>query len=175
MSEFGDCDAPLPPLAQTGLEHFNARRFFEAHEALEAAWRAEPGPIRALYQGLLQVAVAYLHIERGNFDGALKVAARGRGKLAKWPPNCRGVNVGRLIRDLDQATAAVRQLGAERLRAFNPQWFQPVEWGHPQPARAKRVFTCDRCGAEMVERNCKVTCPNCGNRFDCSDLNIYFD
>ncbi len=39
----------------------------------------------------------------------------------------------------------------------------------------KRIFICDRCGCEMRERNCKVTCPNCGNRFDCSDLNIYFD
>jgi uncharacterized Zn finger protein (UPF0148 family) len=27
----------------------------------------------------------------------------------------------------------------------------------------------------MYEKNCKVICPNCGNRFDCSDLNIYFD
>ncbi len=39
----------------------------------------------------------------------------------------------------------------------------------------KRIFVCDRCGCEMVEKNCKVVCKNCGNRFDCSDLNIYFD
>jgi predicted RNA-binding Zn-ribbon protein involved in translation (DUF1610 family) len=39
----------------------------------------------------------------------------------------------------------------------------------------KHRFICDRCGFEMYERNCKVVCPNCGNRFDCSDLNIYFD
>ena len=39
----------------------------------------------------------------------------------------------------------------------------------------KRQFLCDRCGCEMVEKNCKVVCKNCGNRFDCSDLNIYFD
>ncbi len=39
----------------------------------------------------------------------------------------------------------------------------------------KHKFICDRCGFEMAERNCKITCPNCGNRFDCSDLNIYFD
>jgi hypothetical protein len=39
----------------------------------------------------------------------------------------------------------------------------------------KRVYLCDRCGFEMVEKNCKVACKNCGNRFDCSDLNIYFD
>ncbi len=45
----------------------------------------------------------------------------------------------------------------------------------PKPAQKKRVYTCDRCGTEMKERNCKLVCPNCGNRFDCSDLNIYFD
>lgn len=39
----------------------------------------------------------------------------------------------------------------------------------------KQKFICDRCGSEMAERNCKIICPNCGNRFDCSDLNIYFD
>lgn len=44
----------------------------------------------------------------------------------------------------------------------------------PEP-KEKRVYICDRCGNRMFEKNCKVTCPNCGNRFDCSDLNIYFD
>ena len=39
----------------------------------------------------------------------------------------------------------------------------------------KHKLICDRCGFEMNEKNCKVICPNCGNRFDCSDLNIYFD
>jgi rubrerythrin len=39
----------------------------------------------------------------------------------------------------------------------------------------KQKFICDRCGFEMFESNCKIICPNCGNRFDCSDLNIYFD
>jgi len=46
---------------------------------------------------------------------------------------------------------------------------------NPRPAPAKPVYTCDRCGSRMVERQCKVTCPNCGSRFDCSDLNIHFD
>ncbi len=39
----------------------------------------------------------------------------------------------------------------------------------------KQEFICDRCGFEMYESNCKIICPNCGNRFDCSDLNLYFD
>jgi ribosomal protein L37AE/L43A len=41
--------------------------------------------------------------------------------------------------------------------------------------KEEQVFLCDRCGSEMVERNCKVICLNCGYRFDCSDLTIYFD
>lgn len=37
------------------------------------------------------------------------------------------------------------------------------------------AYICDRCGFEMIERNCKVICPNCGSRWDCSDLSIYTD
>lgn len=36
-----------------------------------------------------------------------------------------------------------------------------------------RVWRCDRCGYEMVERHCKVVCPNCGARWDCSDVTIW--
>jgi len=28
---------------------------------------------------------------------------------------------------------------------------------------------CDICGAEMLELHCKLVCPNCGYRRDCSD------
>lgn len=41
--------------------------------------------------------------------------------------------------------------------------------------RPRRQYVCDRCGTTMTETGCKVTCSNCGNRFDCSDLSLYFD
>jgi rubrerythrin len=44
-----------------------------------------------------------------------------------------------------------------------------------KPENGRHVYICDRCGYEMYEKNCKVICPNCGNRFDCSDLNLNFD
>lgn len=37
----------------------------------------------------------------------------------------------------------------------------------------RRVWQCDRCGFQMVERQCKVICPNCGARWDCSDVTIW--
>ena len=52
---------------------------------------------------------------------------------------------------------------------------EPKREGEDVRSADRRVYRCDRCGREMVEKNCKVTCRNCGNRFDCSDLNIYFD
>jgi rubrerythrin len=57
---------------------------------------------------------------------------------------------------------------------MNPPTPKPDPKGE-KTQNSKRKYICDRCGYEMVERNCKITCPNCGNRFDCSDLNIYFD
>jgi hypothetical protein len=37
----------------------------------------------------------------------------------------------------------------------------------------KPEWRCDRCGFPMVERQCKVICPNCGQRWDCSDVTIW--
>jgi rubrerythrin len=44
----------------------------------------------------------------------------------------------------------------------------------PRPAPLKRreipaVHLCDLCGATMYDHNCKIVCPNCGYKRDCSD------
>ena len=49
--------------------NFNAELFFEAHEVLEDLWRETKGPERDFYHGLIQVAAAYVHVQRGNAYG----------------------------------------------------------------------------------------------------------
>ncbi|WKZ42059.1 MAG: DUF309 domain-containing protein [Anaerolineales bacterium] len=164
-----DCDGPLHPKAIEGIELFNAGKFFDAHEELELAWREETGEIRDLYRGILQVAVTYLHITRGNYDGAVKVYGRSLKWTQGWNDVCRGVNVRKFRNDAQLAMQEVQRLGKERIAEFDRSLFKPIQWN------TKRLWICDRCGNEMREKNCKVTCPNCGNRFDCSDLNLYFD
>ncbi len=164
-----DCKGSLHPKAIEGLKLFNYKNFFEAHEELEDAWREEKGELRNLYRGILQVAVVYLHITRGNHDGAIKVYERCVKWLKDWPDVCRGIQVGKLRNDLESVIKEIRRLGRENINGFDTSSFKNVEWNE------KRVWICDRCGSEMHEKNCKVSCPNCGNRFDCSDLNIYFD
>jgi hypothetical protein len=169
VSSNDPCNAPLHPQAAEGLRLFNAGYYFEAHEALEEAWKEEPSKVRELYRGILQIAVVYLHIRRGNYDGALKVYGRSKRWMKDWPDVCRGIQVEELRRNAKHAITEMQRLGKERIREFEISFLKPISWNE------KRVYTCDRCGHTMYEKNCKVTCPNCGNRFDCSDLNIYFD
>jgi predicted metal-dependent hydrolase len=168
------CNAPLHPQAAEGLRLFNAGEYFEAHEALETAWNAAKGEVRNLYQGILQVAVTYLHITRGNYDGAIKVYARSQRHLKDLADICQGIQVEKLRRDAAAVMQEVQRLGMEHIKEFDTALLKPVSWDESF-SEQKQVYTCDRCGSVMHEKNCKVTCPNCGNRFDCSDLNIYFD
>jgi Uncharacterized conserved protein len=121
-----DCDGPLPQKAIEGLELFNQGRYWQAHEALEAAWRAEKGPIRELYRGVLQAGVVYFHITRRNYAGAMKVYRRSQKWLMLWPETCRGIAVGQLQKDLQRAILEVQTLGSERIAEFDLSFLKPV-------------------------------------------------
>jgi predicted metal-dependent hydrolase len=54
---------------------------FQAHEALEAAWKASPDRERPAWQALAQLAVALTHCLRGNRVGAARLRARALDNL----------------------------------------------------------------------------------------------
>jgi len=60
------------------------------------------------------------------------------------------------------------------LTANEPQFGSAPE-GPIKPSDLRLQISCDRCGAAMIELQCKIICVNCGHRFDCSDLSIYLD
>ena len=53
---------PPPALLLKAVGQFNEGQYWECHETLEELWRAEPRPLRDLYQGILQVGVAFHHL-----------------------------------------------------------------------------------------------------------------
>jgi predicted metal-dependent hydrolase len=108
------------------MELFNSGQYWKAHEALEAAWRAESGPIRDLYKGILQAGVVYLHVSHANYPGAIKVNQRCRRWLDPWPDRCRGIEVGTLRKDLAAVMEQVLALGPERLDQFDRSLLKPV-------------------------------------------------
>lgn len=104
---------PLPSEARreafdAGLDAYDRADFFAAHEALEPAWMGTDDLAeRALHQGLIKVAAAYVHAVRGNPAGIAKNLAGARRHLllaghaaAVW-----GVDVAGLLADVEARLA----------------------------------------------------------------------
>jgi uncharacterized protein len=121
-----DCEGTLHVRARAGIRLFNEGRYFDAHEELEAAWREDKGRIRQLYQGILEAAVTYLHITRGNYAGAVKVYGRSMRWLKDWPDHCRGIDVGQLRRDMAMAITELQRLGETGAGNFDRGLLRPV-------------------------------------------------
>ena len=90
-----------------GLELMRAECWFDAHEALEDEWRTAPPPERDFLQGLVHVTVAWHHASRGNAPGASRQLAKATRRLAPYAPAHRGVDVARVLGQVDAAAARV--------------------------------------------------------------------
>lgn len=124
-------DGPLSEEARAGVSAFNAGAYFEQHEHFEHAWMAEQRPIRELYQGILQVGVAYYQIQRGNWAGALKMFRRGLPRLRGLPPVCQGIRVDSFRAAAEAIHAEITTLGPERLAEFDQSRFPQIELIEP--------------------------------------------
>ena len=92
---------------EEGLDLMRAERWFDAHEALEDEWREAPGPERDFLQGLVHVTVAWHHASRGNAPGASRQLAKATRRLGPYAPAHRGVDVDRVLRQVEAAAARV--------------------------------------------------------------------
>lgn len=122
------CQETLSDLGVKGIEEFNRGEYFEAHETLEDAWNEDQSAGRELYRAILQVAVAYLQIERNNYRGAMKMFLRVRQWIDPLPDTCRGVDVARLRADAENVHQVLLTLGQERLSEFDQELFQPLRY-----------------------------------------------
>jgi predicted metal-dependent hydrolase len=106
---------PLHPEARKGIELFNLGEFYEAHEPLELAWMNTRSPERDLYQGILQIGLAYFQISQGNYRGAVKMFNRGQRNLKPLGETLLGVDISQLRNDAKIVEDAIRLLGPSRL------------------------------------------------------------
>lgn len=85
-----------------GIGHFNAGRFFAAHEAWETAWKqaragADDRDVE-FFKGLSQLGAGYTHYQRENSHGAQALMRRALGRIAAYAPRHRGIDVEALAR-----------------------------------------------------------------------------
>ncbi len=107
-------------LAEAGL-------FFEVHELLEPAWFQAVPPLRTALQGLIQVAVAFHHLDQDNRAGALALLAEGHAKLAA-APGALPVALAPWLGELARARAAIAR--GEAIEAV-PPWPRPAAAAAP--------------------------------------------
>jgi predicted metal-dependent hydrolase len=109
------------------FEEFNRQRFFEAHEALEGLWLADrKGPDAAFYKGLIQLAGAFVHLQKDRLRPAAALFRLAGANLQAYPA----------IHD---------QLDVAAVRLVVEQWLSRLEAGSfsANPLRANAPPTLD--------------------------------
>jgi len=80
------------------FECFNRQRFFEAHEVLEALWLPQrQGPNGAFYKGLIQLAGAFVHLQKNRPGPAAALFKLAQTNLQKYPATHEGLAVGAVL------------------------------------------------------------------------------
>ena len=83
------------------LELFNSGNWYLAHDTFEELWHETNGPERLSLQGLLQIAVAQVHLENGNINGATILYGEGVGRLKREGTPDLGLNMDTLVHSLE--------------------------------------------------------------------------
>jgi uncharacterized protein len=85
------------------FECFNRQLFFEAHEVLEALWLPQrQGPHGRFYKGLIQLAGAFVHLQKARPGPAQRLLELARENLRAYPPTYEGLAVGAALRLIEE-------------------------------------------------------------------------
>src|SRR6201986_752708 len=68
------------------FECFNRQLYFEAHDVLEELWLADrSGPNYSFYKGLIQLAGAFVHLQKNRLRPAAALFKLADANLGKYP------------------------------------------------------------------------------------------
>jgi uncharacterized protein len=81
--------------------------YFEAHEALEDAWRAAEPAEKDFFQGLVHFTVAWYQAGRGNRVGCERQLAKAERRLGPFAPAHRGVDLEAVLAQVRAAATTV--------------------------------------------------------------------
>ncbi len=96
-------DDKLQDKVRVGVMLFNHGFFFECHEFLEGIWLNERGREKSFLKGLIHACVAFYHLEYENIKGTAKYLKGSSVKLKEFQPNFLGIDVSKLLSDIDKA------------------------------------------------------------------------
>ena len=123
------------------FECLNRQLYYEAHDVLEALWLVDRhAPNGAFYKGLIQLAGAFVHVQKNRVKPASSLFKLARASLNNYPPLHERLDVIAVLGMIDQwlqrlesepfsrEMLAPKMIPQLRLEA-PPQICQPVERG----------------------------------------------
>lgn len=118
---------PYPKRYLEGILLFNQREYYEAHEVWEERWHQVKQDHGDFYKGLIQLAVATLHWERGNHAGAQSLYKSGRDCLKRFVPTFLDLNVLEFMEIMEDYFEPFFEALRKGQEIPMPNWSQPPQ------------------------------------------------
>lgn len=96
------------------VDEFNRGWYFESHETLEDLWMVTPWPERQFFQGIIQLAAAFVHLARREYVGIFKLLEAASEKLREFPNGQFGIDTDALLEAIALSRREFEALGPER-------------------------------------------------------------
>ena len=83
---------------EIGMNLFNSCQWYKSHDVFEEIWHETNCSGRQVLQGILQIAVAQVHLENGNKNGATILYGEALGRLKRYKSDDLGLDLTSLCR-----------------------------------------------------------------------------
>src|SRR5947207_12973321 len=85
------------------FECFNRQLFYEAHDVLEELWLGDrKGPNDAFYKGLIQLAGAFVHLQKNRLRPSAALLKLARANLEKYPAVHQRLAIAQVVKMIEE-------------------------------------------------------------------------
>lgn len=103
---------------------FNRELFYEAHEVLEDLWLLDrKGPDGDFYKGLIQLAGAFVHLQKGRLQPSVALLRLARHNLHRFPTTHYQLNISEVLELTEDWEVRVSRRGDDS--SANDPWRYP--------------------------------------------------
>jgi predicted metal-dependent hydrolase len=108
-----------------GLQAFNEKNFYDAHEYWEEIWTEYRLPDAKFVQGLIQLSVGFYHLTNKNLNGARGLFKKCQNKFENYDGFQRGLSVDAIQSLAKNGFDNVMEIGS--YKDFNWDIYYPLE------------------------------------------------
>jgi hypothetical protein len=112
---------------QQGIELFNSGEFLKCHDYFEELIPVESGQAAEFFHGLMELAAACYHLKQGNVFGARYLLTSAIDLLAPCRPSCQGIDVERLVEQIEYCYTLANNLEADEDMGFDESHLPSID------------------------------------------------